>query len=367
MATFPRTWAEIDLGAFRRNLQAIRKRLSPPVRFCLVVKANAYGHGLIPICRTAANSGADWLAVATAQEGIAVREAEIQKPVLVLAPILPLEAPQTVHYDLRTTVDTLEIAEAISEAAQKQGKIAKVHLKVDTGMARFGVLPHLAPDMALRVSKLPNVEIEGVSTHFANAGGDHEFTTKQFESFRHALAQMESLGVAPPIRHCANSSASMLRPEMQMDMARIGVFSYGIKHIDFPELDVEPILRWKTRIMAMRTLPAGSTVGYNCTCRLDRESRIATVGVGYGDGYPRALSNVGCVLIHGRRAPITGLVAMDQMMVDVTDIPEAKIGDDVGLVLGEVTARELATLVGTTPHEIPTRIMARVPRSYSSG
>ncbi len=366
MTSFPRTWAEIDLRALIHNLGQIRTRLQPHHKLALVVKADAYGHGLIPISRTAVFHGADWIAVATVQEGIALREAEITAPIVILAPALPIEAAQVVYYELRPQVESVEICEALSAAAIEQGKTARVHLKIDTGMSRFGVQPEHAVQVAKGISDLPNVNIEGLATHFSNSGFSPEYTQWQYDRWTTALAELSSVGINPLIRHCSNSGALAKFPDATFDLIRIGIFAYGISHVGETGLELRPVLTWKTRIMAMRDLPKGRMVGYNCTYETERESRIATLGVGYGDGYHRGLSNQGFVLIHGKRAPIRGLVCMDQIMVDVTDIPESKIGDEVVLVGKEPSAVELAKMVGTTPHEIPTRIMSRVPRRYLS-
>lgn len=364
MTTYPRTWAEVDLAAIRHNLLQIRSALAPETMVGLVVKADAYGHGLIPVSRMALRSGADWACVATVQEGVALREAEIDSPILVLAPALELEAQQVVFYDLRSQIESFDIARALSKAATEQGRIAKVHIKIDTGMSRFGVQPSEAKELAVRIASLPNVEIEALSSHFAFGGGPREYTEWQFERFREAVCEIEAAGIKPRIRHIGNSAAVVRFPESQMNMVRVGILAYGISHVGDTLLDLRPALTWKARIMALRELPAGRKIGYNCTYETSRSSRIATLGVGYGDGYHRALSNRGSVVIRGKRAPIRGLVCMDQIMVDVTDIPDATISDEAILLGSDVPATELAALVGTTPHEMPTRIMSRVPRTY---
>lgn len=366
MTSFPRTWAEVDLRALAHNLAQVRSRLEPHHKLALVVKADAYGHGLIPVSRTAVRCGADWIAVATVQEGIALREADITAPIVILAPALPIEAPQVVFYELRPQVESVEICEALSQAAVDQGIEARVHLKIDTGMSRFGVQPELAVEVATQISKLPGINIEGLATHFSNSGFSPEYTAWQYQRWLQTLDELGKAGIHPKIRHCSNSGALAKFPDTTFDLIRIGIFAYGISHVGETGLDLHPVLTWKTRVMAMRTLPPGRKVGYNCTFETERETRIATLGVGYGDGYHRGLSNQGFVVIHGKRAPIRGLVCMDQIMVDVTDIPETKIGDEVTLLGVEPSAVELAKMVNTTPHEIPTRIMSRVPRRYLS-
>jgi alanine racemase len=330
----------------------------------LVTKADAYGHGLVPITRAATRHGVDFIAVATVQEGIALRESEIEAPIIVMAPTLPMEAKMAVFYGLRNMVESFDAARAISEAAVQLEIDAKIHLKIDTGMARFGVEADNAPDLAYRIASLPRVELEGAATHFSNSGREPEYTAWQMSRFEKALKLMADLGVTVKIRHCANSGALVKFPAALMDLARIGILAYGISHVGETELGLKPVLSWKARIMALRELPAGRKVSYNLTWETPHRSVIATLGVGYGDGYHRALSNKGSVVVNGQLAPIRGVVCMDQLMVDVTEIPDVNIGDEVGLVQGPVTAEYLAELVQTTPHEITTRIMTRVPRKY---
>lgn len=364
MTQFPRTWAEINLAAFGRNLSAIRSVLPSRVKFCLVVKADAYGHGLVPISRAALRFGVDWIAVATVQEGIALREGEIDAPVLVLAPALPVEAPQVVFYGLRSLLESYETAKAISDSAVSQNKQALFHLKVDTGMSRFGVLPSDAVALAQKLVALPNVQLEGVATHFADSSKNPEYTAMQFETFESVLDGMSAVGITPAVRHAGNSGSVLKYPQFDLDMVRIGIFAFGISHQGPLQIELEPVLTWKARVMALRSLPAGTMVGYNTTYKTERDSVVATLGVGYGDGYHRMLSNQGFVFIRGRRAPIRGLVCMDQLMIDVTDVFGVAVGDEVELLGANVPAPELAALVGTTPHEFPTRIMSRVPRRY---
>lgn len=355
----------MDLHALRHNLAQIHSALPAATKFALVTKADAYGHGLVPVARAASSETlVDFIAVATVQEGIALREGEIESPIVVLAPTLPMEAKQAVYYGLRNLVESYEAAEAISKAAAELNKPAIIHLKIDTGMSRFGVQAEKAGALAAKIAALPFVELEGAASHFANSAKEPEYTAWQYERFRQALCDMDAMGVHVKIRHCANSGALIKFPASLMDMARIGILAYGISHASEPALDLRKVLTWKARIMAIRELPPGTKVSYNLTYETTRTTRIATLGVGYGDGYHRMLSNKGAVLIHGRRAPITGIVCMDQMMVDVTELPEANVGDEAGLIEGPINAEWLAELVGTTPHEITTRIMSRVPRHY---
>jgi alanine racemase len=360
---YPRTWAEVNLGAIQHNIRLLRERLQGTM-LALVVKADAYGHGLVPVSRAASGAGADWLAVATVHEGIALREADLDVPILVLSPFLPIEAEQAVFYDLRASVQDTTVAEALSKAASRLGREAVIHLKVDTGMHRFGASPEDAAAIAVSIAKLPHVRLEGVWTHFAWSAGAPEFTTAQYRSFCATLSAIERAGVHVKLRHCSNSGAILKHSEMRMDIARLGILAYGVNHVGGTDLPLRRALTWKTRIMALRRVPKGDKVGYNMTWTADKDSVIATIGIGYGDGYHRFLGNKGWVMIRGKPAPVRGLVCMDQVMVDVTEIPEAQVGDEVTLIGDGITAEQIAELVGTTPHEITTRIMSRVPRNY---
>lgn len=363
MSEYPRTWAEVDLGAVRHNIRVLRERLAGAM-LAVVVKADAYGHGLVPVSRAASAAGADWLAVATVHEGVALREADLDVPILVLSPFLPAEAEQAVFYGLRASVQDVEVAEALSRAASRLGREAVIHLKVDTGMHRFGAQPEDAAAVAVSVAKLPHVRLEGVWTHFAWSAGAPEFTMAQYRSFCATLNAIQRAGVDVKVRHCSNSGAILKHPDMMMDLARIGILAYGVSHVQDADLPLRRALTWKTRVMAIRRVPRGDRVGYNMTWTADRDSIIATIGIGYGDGYHRFLSNKGWVMIREKPAPVRGLVCMDQVMVDVTEIPGVHLGDEVTLIGDGITAEQIAALVGTTPHEITTRIMSRVPRSY---
>jgi alanine racemase len=361
---YPRTWVEVDLPALAFNVGLVRQAVGSDVRIALVAKADAYGHGLIPVARFAAQHGVDWIAVATVQEGIALRDAGLECPIVVLSPILPLEAEQAVFYQLRVLVERLETAEAMSQAALRQRAEAIVHLKVDTGLARFGCLPGQAPLLAENIAALPNVRLEGIATHFANSGFDPEFTQVQIERFDEAIRGCSSRGLGFDVVHAANSAGAMRFPAGRYSMVRVGIFAYGVDPYALSDTPPRPVLSWHSRVTAYRELAPGEPVGYSSTFRTVRETKLATVGVGYGDGYPRSLSNRGAVSIGGRIAPVVGLVCMDQLLVDVTDLPPVAIGDEVLLIGGGVSVLDLARLGDTNAHEITTRIMSRVARRY---
>lgn len=352
------------MPALAFNVGLVRRAVGSDVRIALVAKADAYGHGLIPVARFAAQHGVDWIAVATVQEGIALRDAGLECPIVVLSPILPLEAEQAVFYQLRVLVERQETAEAMSQAAVRQGAEALIHLKVDTGLARFGCASQEAPTLAQAIASLPHVRMEGIATHFANSGFDPEFTQRQIERFDEAIRRCAELGLKFEVVHAANSAGALRFPESRYTLVRVGIFAYGVDPYGLSDTPPRPVLSWHSRITAYRELAPGQPVGYACTFRTERDTRLATVGVGYGDGYPRSLSNRGSVSIRGKLAPVVGLVCMDQLLVDVTDLPPVEIGDEVLLIGGGVSVSDLAQSGDTNAHEITTRIMSRVARRY---
>ena len=358
---YPRTWIEVDLPALGRNLARIRGRIGATAALLLVAKADAYGHGLVPIAKFAVRNGADWIGVATVQEGIALRDAGIQQPILVLSPILEVEAEQAVFYELRVMVERLELGQALAAAAQSQARIAIVHLPVDTGLSRYGCTPEEALLLAPTLASMSGLELEGIGTHFADSGNDEPWTMRQLEIFE---ALLSALPVKPKVIHAANSAAATKYTATVKDLVRVGIAAYGIDPYCMFEGELEPILTWKARVMSLRTRPAGTKVSYSGTFECVRETRIATLGVGYGDGYPRSLSSVGFVEVCGQKANVIGLVCMDQLLVDVTDLGGVQIGDEVILIGGQATVVELSQLAKTNVHEIVTRIMSRVPRRY---
>lgn len=365
MNPYPRTWVEVDLAALAYNLSLIRQAIADPkVKVALVAKADAYGHGLVPTARFALRNGADWVAVATVQEGIALRDAGIEDPIVVISPILPIEAEQAVFYRLRVLVERVETALALSRAAEEQSAEAIVHLEVETGLARFGCMPAEALDMACRIAHLPSVRLEGISTHFANSGRDPEFTRIQLERFNAVLERCRQGGLSFEIVHVANSAGAVRYPESRFDLVRVGLGAYGIEPYGLFEGVGRPVMTWKARVMALRRLPAGESVSYARTYFTKWDTLVATLGVGYGDGYPRSLSNRGVVVLNGVEVPVIGLVCMDQVLVDATDLPSVELGDEAILLGGPVPADRLANLIDSTPHEITTRIMSRVPRRY---
>ncbi|MEX2243346.1 MAG: alanine racemase [Fimbriimonadaceae bacterium] len=366
MDPYPRTWAEIDLPALGRNLARVRGLVGQGVKVAIVVKADAYGHGLIPVSRYAVRNGADWVAVATVQEGIALRDAGVDVPVLVMSPMLEIEAEQAVFYALDVVVERLASAEALGAVATATGKRARVHLKVDTGLSRFGVTPDEAPNIAMQIKGIPGVELVGMSQHFSNSYADERATEEQARRFERAVQLCAQQGVTFENLHMANSAATWKRADTHRNMVRVGLLAYGFGGSS-KFVGCEPILSWKARITAMRTVPAGTGLSYNSSFVTERESRIATVGVGYGDGYPRSASNRASVTLLGQTARVVGTVCMDQLLIDVTDFSEAHLGDVVTLIGGLTTADDLGDAAGTIAHEVLCRLMSRVPRRYDFG
>lgn len=341
------------------NLAAVRGIGKPGLKIALVCKADAYGHGLVPVGRFAAANGADMLAVATVQEGVALRDAGVECPILVMSPILAVEADQAVFYGLEPFFENETMAKAFSDAAVKTGRKARLHLKVDTGLHRFGCRPSEARALHGFAASLPGVEVVGVGHHYVDSSTNVELATRQSALFESATSGLESMDA-----HQSNSAGLCQLGWTRGSVARIGIIAYGVDPFGLTKGAVRPILTWSARVTSVRKVPKGDTVSYNATWRAERDSTIATLGLGYGDGYPRNLSNKGFVVVRGHRAPVTGLVCMDQTCVDVTEAPSVEVGDTVEVVGANVPVPELARLTDTNSHEILTRIMSRVSRRY---
>ena len=364
MQPYPRTWVEIDLGTLGRNIAALRARIGPEPKFALVCKADAYGHGLVPTGRWAVHHGVDVLAVATVAEGIALREAGVESRVMVMSPTLAVESDQAVFYGLEVFCESLESAQALSEAAQRQGRLANLHLKVDTGLHRFGSDPTQAAALAHKISQLPATHLQGIASHFVDSGHDEAITNQQVTAFHQLVERMQEHGFTPEERQLANSAGAIRYPQARGNLVRIGIFAYGLDPYHLMPGELTPVLTWKARVTSIRDVECGQGLSYAWTFRTSRPSQIATLGVGYGDGYPRSLSNTGAVWVRGAQAPVVGLVMMDQTLIDVTDVPGVEIGDEVELVGRNISAVWLAQQSQTNTHEIITRIMLRVNRRY---
>ncbi len=364
------TWAEINLDAIAHNVRLAKKNLAPTTKLCAVVKADAYGHGAVRVAREAELAGADFFAVALLQEGIELREAGIEKPILVLGSMStqPGVADFVVRYDISHAVFDEERLMLLNEAALKQGKKAKIHIAIDTGMHRIGVHTKNAAIFAERAAALPGIEIEGAFSHFATADADDkEYAAQQFRRFREALEAIEARGIHIPIRHIANSAAITELQQYQLDMVRQGITLYGLHpaHMIDCYSDFRPVMTVKAQVGFVKTLPLGCSIGYGRTFTTARPSSIATVPIGYADGVSRSLSNKGYMIVKGKAAPIVGRVCMDQVMLDVTDIPDVKVGDEV-IVFGgrELPFEKVAEWAHTICYEIICAVSPRVPRVY---
>ena len=371
--TYPRVEAEIDLGAIRDKFAAMRGRLRDDTKMIAVVKTDAYGHGAVRIAEMMEPEAYIWgFAVATTEEAVELRRAGIRKPILCLGFVFPQDYDLLVRLQIRPATFKLSMARQLSEAASRAGMILPVHLAVDTGMGRIGFqVCEEDADEAAEIAKLSNLKVEGLFTHFARADErDKDYTQEQFRKYCRFEQMLEERGVSIPLRHAANSASIMELPGTHLDAVRAGITIYGIypsDEVDRNLMPMKPAMSLISHICYIKKVPAGTSISYGGTFVTERESRIATIPVGYGDGYPRSLSNKGSVLIRGRRAPIVGRVCMDQFMVDVTEI-EAEEFDRVTL-LGQdgkdaVTADELGRLSGRFPYELVCDISKRVPRVY---
>lgn len=365
------SWVEVDLAAVRHNVRVLKEVLGPGRFLWGVVKAQAYGHGAVPVARAVSQAGGDGIAVSCLAEAAELRRAGIRTPLLVLGPGEPRSASRVVGLDIIQAACTEEMMRALSRAAQRQDRPARVHMKVDTGMGRLGVMPDEAAGFARCVESLPGVRLEGTFSHLATAESeDPGFALEQLNRFQEAVGGIMAAGISPGLRHLANSAATLRFPEMRLDGVRAGLLIYGMR----PEapglerLDLRPALSWKTRLSFIHKLPARSPVSYGATYMTSRESLVGVLPVGYADGYPRRGSNRAQVLVRGRVCPVIGVVCMDHVMVDVTPAGEAQMGEEVVLLgrqgNGLITANQLAQWAETVVHEITTVIGRRVKRRY---
>ncbi len=371
-----RVCARIDLDAFRHNVIEIKKKIGASVTLMGVVKSNAYGHGSVMLARELEALGAGWLAVACVDEGIELRKNGIGLPILVLGFCAPEQYEELLRYDITPTVFSMKMAQAMNTAAAAQGKCLRVHIKIDTGMGRIGyaVTWENAQEI-LQISRLSNIEIEGMFTHFACADMASEtyraITRHQYEQFCQMEQWLLEGGLFIPLKHCANSAGIMDAAAMHKDMVRAGIILYGLypsEEMPRSELSLRPVMSVKSHVTYIKTVAAGEGISYGYTYTTSRPTVVATIPVGYGDGYPRLLSNRGAVLIRGHRAPIIGRVCMDQFMVDISGISDVCEGDEVTLVGSDgdecITMDELAGLAGTISYELACDVGRRVPRVY---
>ena len=375
MKKYRRVHADIDLDAVQFNFDQMSKNIPQGTKIMAVVKTDAYGHGAVPLASFMEPCEKLWgFATATVDEAVELRQAGIKKPILILGYTFPECYTHIVKNEIRQTIFTLDMAKALSNEAVRQNKKAYIHIKLDTGMGRIGYqnAKEAAAD-AEKISKLPMLEIEGVFTHFANADtSSQENTLRQLEKFDEMIEAMEAVGVTFSLKHCANSAGIIELTERKFDLVRAGIISYGLWPSDEVKKDVvqlKPILSLKSHVVYVKEVGPGCAVSYGSTWVAEEKRKIATIPIGYGDGYPRSLSNKGYVLIKGCKAPIVGRVCMDQMMVDVTDIPEEiRVGDRVTLIGQDgdltITAEEIGDLSGRFNYELVCDLGNRIPRIY---
>ena len=357
-------FVEIDLNAIRHNLTEIRRRVKS--KLCTVVKANAYGHGAVQVAQVAVECGTDFLAVATVAEGLELRRAGFVEPILILG-LIPHEAAQVVvENNLTQAVADIELAEKISAAAVRLDKIARVHLKIETGMGRIGADPKVAVDLAKKISALPNVEVEGLFSHFADADSpDRTFTRRQIEIFASTAEKIRASGVDIKIRHIAESAAILDIAEAHFDMCRAGIITYGLYPSDDVRRTIElrPAMKLVARVVQLKKIPAGTSIGYGRDFVAERDSVIATLPLGYADGYIRAYKNFH-VDIGGQLAPIAGRICMDQTMIDATGL-DVHVGDEVILFGSDaISIDDAARHLNTINYEVTCLVSSRVPRIF---
>lgn len=372
-----RCWAEIDLGALERNLKRIRQALPPQIKYVAVVKADAYGHGLHQTVARLMHSGADLFAVANITEAAAVRELGPGWPILVLGPLLPGEDRAVLEFDLIATVSSFDEVTRLEQLARSAGRKVTVHLKIDTGMGRAGVWHREAPALCARIRDSGHIVLGGVFTHFSSADSDPKFTEEQRRLFIDTLAHCPGVAAGPMLIHADNSAALESFAETSpFNAVRVGLLQFGILPYEsslLARVHVEPVLSFHTRVGLVKTVPSGTGISYGRTHIVPRDTRVAILTAGYGDGIPRASSNRAQVLIRGRRCPVLGRVTMDQTVVDVSGVDDVEAGDQATLIGVQsnggaaITISEFSRWGETIPWETLTSVTKRVPRVYRTG
>lgn len=368
-----RTWAEIDLSALKHNYAALRSMLPAGCKLLAPVKADGYGHGAVAVAKCLEKLGIDYLAVAYLDEAVELRQAGVETPILILGRTDPCWTEELLQYNITQAVCCWEDAKAYSEAALSLGGRLKVHIKADTGMTRLGLLCDASGmegtiEAIEKIRAFEGLDCEGIFTHFAAAENNEAYTMLQFTRFLDLLDRLEEKGLIFEIRHCAASAAVLNYPCTCLDMVRPGIALYG--HYPDPtweeadEVRLRPMMTLKTRVTAVKTVPAGTAVSYGCTCVLERESRLAVLGIGYGDGLPRRCAEGLQVWMGEGYAPVVGRICMDLCMVDVTDLPGVRVGDEVEIFGPHIPAEHVADKAGTIQYEILCGVSKRVPRLY---
>jgi alanine racemase len=369
-----RVYAKIDLNSLRYNMESMYRNINPDTKIVAVIKTDAYGHGALPVAEAIEDLPYLWgYAVATVDEAVALIEDGRTKPILILGISFPEQYRDIVKYHIRPAVCDLEVAKELSRIAAETNETVHIHIPIDTGMSRIGYqVTEETADTIEEIAKLPNLEIEGIFTHFARADeADKNPTAEQIARFERLIGMVEDKGIKIPVKHCSNSAGIIEFPEANMNLVRAGITMYGMwpsDEVSRDKVSLRPVMSLKSHISFIKTLPAGREISYGGTYVTQEAKKIATIPVGYGDGYARSLSNKGYVLIRGRRANICGRVCMDQFMVDVTDFPEVQEGDTVTLLGSDgeesITMEELGSLSGRFNYEFACLINQRVPRIY---
>ncbi|MEW6615051.1 MAG: alanine racemase [Thermodesulfobacteriota bacterium] len=371
------TIAEIDLDAIKFNYEQLRKKVGKETKMLAVVKADGYGHGATFISKELQMLGVDLLGVAICEEGISLRKAGIKKPIVILNGVFKGQVKETVKYNLTPVIFDSNTAQRLSDEGKRVNKRVKVHVKIDTGMGRVGILPKDITPFFTKLKDMPNLEVEGVLSHLSTADGDspedRDFISLQLQRFEECIREIDMLGFYPPLRHIANSAASVDLPPSFCNVLRPGLMLYGAHPSSrFAEkIQLKPVMSLKTEIMQIKNIPPGYSISYKRTFVTQRDSVIATLPVGYADGYSRLLSNRGTALIGGEKALVVGTVCMDITMVDVTNIQNVNVGDEA-VLMGrqgnhEISADEIAEKMGTISYEVFCGVSKRVPRIYIKG
>jgi alanine racemase len=369
-----RAWAEINLDNIAHNVREIRRITSKKAEIMGVVKADAYGHGVMEVVKTLLDNGVTHLAVSMLDEAIQLRKCDISVPILVLSYTDPVRAEEVIQYGITQTVFSHDLARALSEAACRLNKKVKIHIKIDTGMTRVGFMPgYSAVKNVVEISRLPGIIIEGLFSHFASADEkDKSYTYMQFERFMSIWTELSRIGVHIPVKHICNSAGVISFPEMHMDMVRPGIILYGLypsEEVDKSRIDLRPAMSLKANVILVKEVEKNTCISYGRTFTTRRESKIATIPIGYADGYTRLLNGKGRVLINGEIAPIVGRICMDQCMADVTGLAaDVRVGDEA-VLFGrqgghEIRVEEVASQVGTVNYEVVCIVGKRIPRVY---
>lgn len=373
MKLLKRTWADVSLDNLAYNYTQIKSHIPSGCKFLGVMKADAYGHGAVPLSNALVDLGADYLAVSNLEEAVQLRRGGIRAPLLILGYTPPMYAENMIYLDITQEIHSLAYARQLNDALNGTNFILNVHLKLDTGMTRIGFTAYgeeASMEALLEAARLPHLHVEGAFMHFCAADSrdpaDAAFTRLQYDRFQTALAYLSGHGVQPELRHCCNSGATLLYPEYAMDMVRPGIMTYGI----YPSgdlkdiLDLRPLLSLYTTVSQIRTIPAGTAVSYGRTYTTPSEKRLAVLSVGYADGLARSLSGRVRFLLRDRLVPVVGRICMDMCMVDVTEVLDAQVGDEVTILGGSLTCDSLAELLDTIPYEVLCGINKRIPRIY---